>query len=83
MNAFVLTPMDVSTTLPGRSNVVKDELTRGAYTAMFWIPSCGGVDMNVRLTRDNFRQDTTGELLDLKALILRSRPSENSLSWHY
>lgn len=83
LNHFKITKRDVSPVLSGRSNVMREEVTSGDDIAMFWIPTCGGVDMGVEISEESLEKDTSGDLSRLKSVILGSRPSKDSLSWRY
>jgi hypothetical protein len=69
--------------LPGRSNVMRDTITFGYQQALFWLPSCGGVDIGINVTKKNFTKDTTKRLSKLKSLVLKTRPSQEALFWDY
>jgi len=77
----------VSQQLPGRSNVKRFEHRKnfsGGYQIYgLWLPSCGGVSININISPSNFSKDTTGNLSTLKATVLKARPSPGALFWDY
>lgn len=77
----------VSRLLPGRSNVKKfqhrKDFSSGYQLSQLWIPSCGGVGINIQVNERNFIKDTEGVLLKLKENILIARPSSGTLSWNF
>lgn len=83
LNNFHVTEKQVSRSLEGRSNVKRFEHRRDVYggyeTAMLWLPSCGGVEIGIRVNQRNFRNDT--ELSIIRDEVLRSRPSRDALAW--
>ena len=81
--AVVRTP--VKDRLPGRAHVKKyvnsREIKGGRRTTRFWLPSCGGVTIDIRPGPDDFQPDRSGALLRLKEAVLKGRKSRDSLSW--
>lgn len=84
---FPVPQTSVSQHLPGRSNVKdfrhEQDIPGGRRTAMLWLPSCGGVGINISVSQSNFVKDTTGSLLAVKATVLKARPSPEALSWDF
>jgi len=84
---FPVPQTSVSEHLPGRSNVKdfrhEQDIPGGRRTAMLWLPSCGGVGINISARQSNFVKDTTGSLLAVKATVLKARPSADALSWDF
>jgi hypothetical protein len=77
----------VSQQLPGRSHAKRFEHRKdfsGGYQIYgLWLPSCGGVGININISQSNFSKDTTGNLSTLKATVLKARPSPEALFWDY
>jgi hypothetical protein len=76
----------VSPQLPGRSNVKEfkheKDLSRGRHqTVQFWLPTCGGVGMNLKVDQSNFIKETTTKIVLMKTTIIKSRPSTETLFW--
>lgn len=61
-------------------NVKEENLVKSYKVA---IPFCGGVNMNIQVSDENFIPDTTGELLRIKEAILKARPSPRALYWDW
>lgn len=53
----------------------------GIQILYLWLPSCGGVAIDIEISRENFTKDKTGELLELKKAVLEPRPSPGALYW--
>ena len=85
LNSFQVSSEEVKKSLPGRSAIKefqqRQEIDGGNKTAQLWMPSCGGVSINIRPEQANFFQNSAGMLSDLKARILNARRSKNDLSW--
>jgi len=77
----------VARQLPGRSNVKGFEHRRnfgdGYQITRLQLPSCGGVGIEITLSQRNFLKDTTGRLAELRAMVLKARPTPDTLSWNY
>ncbi len=77
------TAMPVS--LPGLANS-KDarwESTRGAmrYQYVLFPMACGGVSMEMSIDNSHFAATKTEQMNQLRELVLRSRPTQDALSW--
>lgn len=77
----------VSRILSGISNIKefthKSE-TEGGYSVLYlWLPSCGGVSIDIDIKERNIVRDKTRTLIKLKETILKARPSINSLYWDF
>lgn len=85
LERFQVSEEPVDKTLPGRSAVKEFEHCQdsgmGSRTAKLWMPSCGGVSVNIQPEPTNFVKNSTGMLSNLKARILNSRPAKTDLSW--
>lgn len=80
LNRFPVTKnTEIKRTLPGISNVKefqhKSENSRRYSILYFWLPSCGGVSININVKSSDIVKDKTGNLLKLKQNILNARPS--------
>lgn len=74
----------VDRTLSGISCVKNCEIGRGSNnTVKLWLPSCGGVSMDIKITKNNFVPDETGKILEIKKAIIRGRPAPNALYWDF
>jgi hypothetical protein len=73
--------------LPGRSNVkgfeYRRDFSRGYQIIRFWLPSCGGVGIEIEVSQMDFVKDTTRRLSELRVKVLKTRPSPNILSWNF
>ncbi|EAT58042.1 DUF1598 domain-containing protein [Chlorobium ferrooxidans] len=85
LDRFQLPSTSVSRQLPGRSNVRNfshRKKIKGGYSIMqLWMPSCGGVGMNIDVSDKNFVKDSSGKQAELRVEVLTARPSSNALSW--
>ena len=77
----------VDATLPGISNVKefqhRTDYSDGYSIAYLWLPSCGGVTIDIKHKMNNFVRDKANELEQLKRIILSARPSLASTAWNY
>jgi Protein of unknown function (DUF1598) len=85
LDSYQVRETPVARTLPGRHSVKEysdRREERGGYSEVrLWLPSCGGVDINVE-KRTN--RDKTGLLAQLKTAIAGSKPAAGTLQWsHY
>lgn len=87
LNKFPVAEYSVSTDLPGCSNVKRftrrKEITGGYQEFYLWIPSCGGVDMNITITSELFDRVKDNSLSELREKIINSRPSPDTVYWDY
>lgn len=87
LNGFEVPHTTVNHQLPGRSSVKRLEhrkdTARGYRVYKLWIPSCGGVGINIQVNAGSFVQDDTGKLLGFKKRVLASRTSSNALFWDF
>jgi hypothetical protein len=71
--------------LPGRSSVKefehREDFAQGYRSYHLWLPSCGGVDMAIDVNGARFGDSAKTILAQLKASVLNSRPSADSLAW--
>jgi uncharacterized protein DUF1598 len=84
LNDFSVEETRVDTRLPGRSAVQEfkheQKLPDGVLTTQFWLPSCGGVGINIDARSEQIKR-TMPELAELQPAILRARPSPDALLW--
>ena len=87
LEGYPVTRLPVSEYLPGESSVKQFEHAiqkrESRQIAKVWIPFCGGVAMNIKLSSRHFKWDTTGKLSQLRIKILEARPGPDTLSWNY
>jgi len=87
MNQFPVQDTHVERTLPGISNIKefsnrKD--TKVGYEVLYlWLPSCGGVEININVKEDSFVLDKTGGIANIRKAIIKARPSADSLYWKF
>jgi len=76
---------DLPETLPGLAKApqVEEVVTRGSrkYVMTFMAVVCGGVSMEMRVTRASFPQTASSRLTRLRLASLRARPHRNALCW--
>lgn len=77
----------VEPTLPGIPNVKdfqhKSEYPGGYSILNFWLPSCGGVSINIVINNSDIVKDDTGSLLELKRNALKARPDPEAIYWDF
>jgi hypothetical protein len=83
LDQYSLPRPSISENLPGKFNVKQFEHRCENQTATAWIPFCGGVNMNIKLSSRNFRRDTTGKLSRRKKAALKARPNPQPLFWEF
>ena len=75
----------VARQLPGHAHIgnlkVTKRIANGTSVITVKLPSCGGVDMGMRIRAKNFKIDTTGSLKRVKTRAISNRPTGNSLWW--
>ncbi len=77
----------VKPTLPGRSNV-KEFSQRGQFQGgygelMLWLPSCGGVSIDIRIKERDIVKDGTKRLFKFKKAVLSARPFPKAPYWDF
>lgn len=75
--------VSVPSTLPAVSNVKKVELSTPVGYGYIYIPTSGGVSMDIKIGQQDIEKDKTNKLSELKDEILQSRPSKDSLAWRF
>ena len=87
LNRYRVRRTHVNRTLPGLSHVKGFEHRRdypgGYQIARLSLPSCGGVSIDIRISKANFVRDKTGTLFELRQAVLTARSSPDSLYWHF
>jgi hypothetical protein len=77
------TPVDEQ--LPGRHNVKRfthrQDFEGGYQIAQLWLPSCGGVNIEIIVSHNRFRSDPTPALPIQKQETINLRPNEEELCW--
>ena len=85
LNQYPVKITQVNRTLPGLSNVKefqhKEELPDGYSIAYLWLPSCGGVSVDITIKDSDIARDSTGSLRETKKYVLKAKPSPDSLYW--
>ncbi len=74
----------VSSQLPGRSSVNEFKHCQDLkcnQQLYLWLPTCGGVSMNIQVAQEQFKKDPSKGLTSLRTIVLSSRYSNKSLSW--
>ncbi len=87
LNEFELETTTVERHLPGRSALrnyqQQEEIDGGIRTHRLWLPSCGGVGIEIHVSNLNFLQDSTGILRQLRTSVLDVKPLVRSTTWDY
>jgi len=87
LGEFPESDKEVCETLPGRSNVKRfenqQEVPGGSNFFRLWIPSCGGVSVNINVDQNNFSRVQEDYLKESGEAAIGARPSINDLSWNY
>jgi len=76
----------VETSLPGRSNVNRYkrqmQSVEGSQVSQLWLPSCGGVSMDVDPKPQDFKQDKTDTIKNMQKDAIKEKTSSDQLSWN-
>lgn len=87
LRQFPIEYTHVEPTLPGIPNVKdfqhKSEYPGGYSILNLWLPSCGGVTMDIRIKDEDITKDNTGKLLELKRNVLKARPDPEAIYWDF
>jgi len=93
LNDYKETGIPVNKKLPGKSAFREFEKTfkkeNGTLTRQIWMPSCGGVDINIKPVKQNSKDGNSNNSLlakyapEVKQDILKSKPKKESLVWEY
>ena len=85
LDEYELPEAQVPESLTGVSNIQRFEHTSetddGSYTVVLWLPSCGGVGMDLEVSPKHLTQDIDGKLDVLKQRILKAKPKKDALFW--
>ncbi len=85
LNDYFVEKTEVKRTLPGISRIEKFEHRReleDSYEIFkLWMPSCGGVGIDIEVNKSNLIRDVEKKLNKLEQSILRTRPTDNALYW--
>lgn len=86
LDTYQVREVPVDQHLAGRHAVKEFHQRRevpGGYSEVrFWLPSCGGVDIDIGENRRKVNQDKTGLIAKLKSSIVASKPA-GSFNWSY
>lgn len=87
LDYFDLTWCAVDSTLPGRSNMKELKYTKyfenGYHVLQMWLPSCGGVKIDIEVTTKSYSKIHAAELDAIKKTVLVNRPSPAKLIWDF
>jgi len=87
IDQYFIESTPVSPTLPGISNIEEfkniTETQEGYIEFYLWLPSCGGVAIDINIKETDIESDKTESLLEIKSSVLSSRPSPDSCSWDF
>jgi len=87
LGQFPVPEVKVDSTLPGITHVKNFQHRRDfpdhIEIAQFWLPSCGGVGIHIKISQANFVKDRQEKLCDLRKTILNARPSPQKLFWDF
>lgn len=87
MNDYPLERTPVNRFLPGISNIKefksKSEIQGGYSILYLWLPSCGGVSIDINIKDSCIAMDRAGNLNALRTIVLNNRPSPNTVSWDF
>ena len=93
LNDYKETEIHVNKKLPGKSAFREFKKTykkeNGTLTRQIWMPSCGGVDINIKPVKQNSKDGNSNNSLlakyapEVKQDILKSKPKKESLVWEY
>lgn len=78
---------EVERSLPGISNVktytYRREHSGGWREAHIWLPSCGGVNIDIEVKLEDLKPVSGGQLTAIRDALRRDRPSRDVLGWGY
>ncbi len=79
---------DLKKQLPGRSNIQQFQHTEptegGGLTTSFWLPSCGGVSMEIPAGKINYSKPQNADLASLAEAIKNSKPTDpEKFYWNF
>jgi hypothetical protein len=86
-NDYPVAVRHVARTLPGISHVSHYneaiESQSGLVESFLWVPTCGGVSIDIRLEGAGIKRVRGRDLVELKTMILKGRPSPDALHWEF
>ncbi|MFO7889182.1 MAG: DUF1598 domain-containing protein [bacterium] len=82
LNEFSLPQTQVNRSLPGQSAIRefehREELANGYSVLHMWLPSCGGVDINIQIDKNSFQSPADNSIFHkLRNKILNQKDAEN------
>jgi len=87
LDQYPVDQVPVTCEVPGRSRVQKfvheEKNERFIRTAKLLLPSCGGVGIDIKVARENFRPDPEKRCARTKQIVLAARPAPQALSWPF
>jgi len=87
LDRFQVSRTSVSSRVPGSPNIKKIEYfqdtPKGHETTKVYLAFCGGVVIDINISEGNFVWDKTGDLAELKNIVLGARPGPDALYWDY
>lgn len=85
LNDFIIQEKPVDPVKKGISNIERFEHRRETEESIevikLWLPSCGGVGIEIEVSEKNMLRDTSKKLEILEEKILQSRPTNDALFW--
>jgi len=79
--------IQVNHTVPGISSIkefISKSETQGGYSILYlWLPSCGGVSIDLEISDKDIRKDRNGRIVRLRDAVLSLRLSDDSLFWDF
>jgi hypothetical protein len=87
LDQYQVDQVPVAHEVPGRSRVQKfvhkEQNERFIRTAKLLLPSCGGVGIDIKVVRENFRPDREKRCSRTKQTVMAARPGPQALSWPF
>lgn len=87
LNQYPIDRTPVNHTLPGISNIKefnRKSETHGGYSVLYlWLPSCGGVSIDIDIKNSSFAMDRSGSIGSMRKSVLDTRPSPDTLYWDF
>jgi len=85
LEQYPVSTQKVETFLQGRSNISRykrqRESAQGSQVLQLWLPSCGGVSMDIELTPQQFERDNSNSLINLKENTINGNITHEQLFW--
>jgi hypothetical protein len=86
LDAPAIQPVPVQRQVPGRHAVQRfhheREVPGGTEVIQFWMPSCGGVEMQIEPQSEHFRQSDSALLGYLRKRLSEGRSTSSPVSWN-